>query len=57
MVNAMNRVLRDYIPDITMPFLYDIPIKGCPENTNDESIGAYGCRRFATVSCGFSHTI
>ena len=29
MVNAMNRVLRDCIPDITMPFLDDIPIKGC----------------------------
>ena len=26
MVNAMNKVLRDCIPDITMPFLDDIPI-------------------------------
>ena len=46
MVNAMNKVLRDHIPDITMPFLDDIPIKGCPEDTNDESTGADGCRRF-----------
>ena len=28
MVSAMNKVLRDCIPDITMPFLDDIPIKG-----------------------------
>ena len=33
MVNAMNKVLRDYILDITMPFLNDIRIKGCPEDT------------------------
>ena len=31
-----------------MPFLDDIPIKGCPEDTKDESIGADGCRRFVT---------
>jgi hypothetical protein len=29
MVNAMNKVLRDCIPDITMPFLDGIPINGC----------------------------
>ena len=46
MVNAMNRVLRDCIPDITMPFLDDIPIKGCPEDTKDESIDTNGFRRF-----------
>ena len=28
MVNTMNKVLRDCISDITMPFLDDIPIKG-----------------------------
>ena len=28
MVNAMNKVLRDCIPKIKMPFLNDIPIKG-----------------------------
>ena len=48
MVDAMNRVLRDCIPDITMPFLDNIPIKGCPEDTKDELIGADGCRRFVT---------
>ena len=46
MVNAMNRVLRDCIPEITMPFLDDIPIKGCPEDAKDESIDAEGCRKF-----------
>ena len=46
MVNAMNRVLRDCIPEITMPFLDDIPIKGCPDDAKDESIDAEGCRKF-----------
>ena len=32
MVNAMNKVMRDSIPYITMPYLEDIPIKGCPED-------------------------
>ena len=38
MVNAINRVMRDYMSDITMPFLDDIHIKGCPEDTKDEMI-------------------
>ena len=46
MVNAMNKVMRDCIPDITMPFLDDIPTKGCLKDTKDESTGADGCRRF-----------
>ena len=46
MVTAMNRVLKDYIPDITMPFLDDIPIRGCLQDTKDESIDAEGCRKF-----------
>ena len=46
MVNAMNKVLRDCIPDITMPFLDDIPIKGCPVDDADETVGPDGCRRF-----------
>jgi hypothetical protein len=29
-----------------MPFLDDIPIKGCPVEEKDETIGADGCRRF-----------
>ena len=46
MVNAMNKVLRDCIPDITMPFLDDIPLKGCPVEERDESVGPDGCRKF-----------
>ena len=29
-----------------MPFLGDIPIKGCIVEEKDESVGPYGCRRF-----------
>ena len=46
MVNAMNKILRDCISDITMLILNHIPIKGCQENAMDESIGADGCRKF-----------
>ena len=46
MVNAMNKVLRDCILDITMPFLDNIPIKGCPVEEKDEAIGPDGCRKF-----------
>jgi hypothetical protein len=49
MVNAMNKVLRDCILDITMPFLDDIPIKGCPVDERDETIGPDGCRRFVAT--------
>ena len=43
MLNAMNKVLRDCIPDITMPFLDDILIKGCPVEEKDETIGPDRC--------------
>ena len=33
MMNAMNKVLKNCIPDITMPFLDDIPIKGVVHGT------------------------
>jgi transposase InsO family protein len=46
MVNAMNKVLKDCIPNITMPFLDDIPIKGCSNEEKDESKGKEGCRKF-----------
>ena len=48
MMNAMNKVLRDCIPDITMPFLDDIPIKGCPESEKDGSFDQDGCRGFVS---------
>ena len=46
MVNAMNNVLKDCIPGITMPFLDDIPIKGCSDNEKDESKDKDRCRNF-----------
>ena len=45
----MNKVLRDCIPDITMPFLDDISIKGCPVEEKDETLGTDGCRRFVAT--------
>jgi hypothetical protein len=47
MVNAMNKVLKDCVPDITMPFLDDILIiKGCSDAEKDESRDEHGCRKF-----------
>ena len=46
MVSAMNKVLRYCISDITVPFVNDVPIKGCPEDMKDESVGKYRCRKF-----------
>jgi hypothetical protein len=47
-MNAMNKVLRDCIPEITMSFLDDIPIKGCAIDEKDEPTDAQGCRKFVT---------
>ena len=46
MVNAMNKVLRDCILEIMMPFLDDIPIKGSLEEGKDGLKDEAGCRRF-----------
>ena len=46
MMNAMNKVLHEYIPKVTMPFLDDIPIKGCLERDKDETMVVNGCRKF-----------
>ena len=46
MMNAMNKVLRDCIPEITMPFLDDIPMKGCAVEEKDETMDDWGCRKF-----------
>ncbi|KAL3695982.1 hypothetical protein R1sor_010058 [Riccia sorocarpa] len=45
-LNAMNKVLRDFIPEKTMPFLDDILIKGCVVEEKDETLDENGCRRF-----------
>jgi hypothetical protein len=49
MVNAMNKVLRDCIPDITMLFLDDILIKGCPVNEKDKTVRPDGCQKFVAT--------
>jgi hypothetical protein len=46
MVNAMNKVLKNCILETTMPFLDDIPIKGCPIEVKDELRNEDGCRKF-----------
>ncbi|KAL3691330.1 hypothetical protein R1sor_004981 [Riccia sorocarpa] len=46
MMNGMNKVLRDLIPEKTMPFLDDVPIKGCREDEKDETLDSRGCRRY-----------
>jgi hypothetical protein len=46
MVNAMNNVLKNCISETTMPFLDDIPMKGCPVELKDESKNEDGCRKF-----------
>jgi hypothetical protein len=46
MVNVMNKVLKNYIPENTMPFLDDIPIKGCLVELKDESRNEDGCQKF-----------
>ena len=38
MMNGMNKVLKDFISQITMPFIDDLPIKGCKENKKDEEL-------------------
>ena len=46
MVNAMNKVLRDCILEIMMPFLDDIPIKGSLEEEKDGSKDEAECQKF-----------
>mgnify|MGYP002774994070 CR=1 FL=1 len=46
MMNAMHKVLRDCIPEITMHFLDDIPMKGCAVEEKDEGLDSQGCRKF-----------
>ena len=44
MINAMNKMLWDYIPEIKMPFLDDILMKGCVVEEKDETMDNRGCR-------------
>ncbi|KAL3686249.1 hypothetical protein R1sor_004271 [Riccia sorocarpa] len=40
------RVLKDFIPEKTMSFLDDVPIKGCKEDEKDEALDTRGCRKY-----------
>ena len=42
-VNSMNKVLKDCIPNITIPFLDDIMIKRCSDEEKNESKDKDGC--------------
>jgi hypothetical protein len=46
MQSAMNQILRDFVPDKTIPFVDDIPIKGCEEKERDLTAQDDGCRAF-----------
>jgi hypothetical protein len=46
MQNAMNQILKDFVPEKTIPFVDDIPIKGCKEEIKDTTIDDGGCRVF-----------
>ncbi|KAL3702497.1 hypothetical protein R1sor_020519 [Riccia sorocarpa] len=48
MQNAMHKVLREFVPDITIPFLDDVPMKGCSSDEKDDTLDASGCRRFVS---------
>lgn len=49
MMNGMNKVLQDFIPQITMPFLDDVPIKGCDEREKDKALDSRGCHTFVAI--------
>ena len=46
MINGMNKVLQDFIPQITMPFLDNVPIKDYFEESKYVYIDSNGCQNF-----------
>lgn len=49
MQNAMHKVLRDFVLEVTISFLDDIPIKRCVEEEKDETVDVQtGCRKFVS---------
>ncbi|KAL3688849.1 hypothetical protein R1sor_015158 [Riccia sorocarpa] len=46
MMAGMNKVLKYFIPEKIMPFLDDVPIKGCLEDEKDEALDPRGCRKY-----------
>ncbi|KAL3680257.1 hypothetical protein R1sor_023213 [Riccia sorocarpa] len=52
MMAWMNKVLKDFIPEKTMPFLDYVPIKGCREDEKDEALDMRGCRKYGDCDIG-----
>ena len=48
MQNAMNQILRDFVPEKTIPFIDDVPIKGCKQEDKDLMVQEDGCRAFVS---------
>ncbi|KAL3698204.1 hypothetical protein R1sor_012280 [Riccia sorocarpa] len=46
MMAGMNKILKEFIPEKTMPFLDDVPIKGCREDEKNETLDQRGCRKY-----------
>ena len=46
MQNAMTQILKEFVPEKTIPFVDDIPIKGCEEAKRDSTVQDNGCRAF-----------
>ncbi|KAL2622719.1 hypothetical protein R1flu_002924, partial [Riccia fluitans] len=44
--HMQNAMLREFVPKIIIPFLDDIPMKGCVTEEKDETLDATGCRKF-----------
>ena len=42
----MSKMLHEYIPNVTMPFLDNIPIEGCLERGKYEIMDWNGCQSF-----------
>ena len=42
----MNKMLHEYIPNVTMPFLDNIPTQGCLERGKYETVDANRCQIF-----------
>ena len=46
MQSAMNQILKDFVPNKTIPFVDDIPIKSCKEEAKNLILDADGGRMF-----------
>lgn len=46
MQSAMNQILKEFTLEKTIPFVDDIPIKGCKNEEKDTTIDKSGCQTF-----------